>query len=80
MKKVIGILLFDSEKASISDYYSLSNNYVKRAAEGGAIPVRLAPIDGRISRKQLELCNGFIVQSGTKMWPCHFRTIHDTVL
>ena len=83
MKRIIGILprgdLFEPEKASISDYYRLSNNYVKRVAEAGAIPVCLAPVDGRISREQLELCDGFIAQGGIKMWPYHFQTIHHAV-
>ena len=80
MKKVIGVvpkgILFDQEKAATSDLYHLGNNYVKRITEAGCIAVCLAPVDGRISQEQLELCDGFIVQGGTQMWPYHFQVIH----
>ena len=80
MKKVIGIVpkgvLFDQEKAATSDLYHLGNNYIKRVTEAGAIPVCIAPVDGRVSQEQLELCDGFIVQGGTQMWPYHFQVIH----
>ena len=80
MKKVIGIVpkgvLFDPEKDNSSDIYHLLNNYVKRVQEAGAIPVCLAPVDGRLSPEQLEMCDGFIAQGGTKMWPYHFQVIH----
>lgn len=80
MKKVIGVvpkgILFDQEKAATSDLYHLGNNYIKRVTEAGGIAVCLAPVDGRISQEQLELCDGFIVQGGTQMWPYHFQVIH----
>ena len=80
MKKVIGVVpkgvLFDQEKAATSDLYYLGNNYIKRITEAGGIAVCLAPVDGRISQEQLELCDGFIVQGGTQMWPYHFQVIH----
>ena len=80
MKKVIGIIpkgiLFDPEKAATSDLYHLGNNYIKRVTEAGGIAISLAPVDGRISQEQLELCDGFIVQGGTQMWPYHFQVIH----
>ena len=83
MKKVIGILpegkLFDPEKGSISDNYRLGNNYVKCMAEAGAIPVCLAPVDGYLSREQLEMCDGFLVQGGMYTWPYHFQTVHHAV-
>ena len=80
MKRIIGVVpkgvLFDQEKAATSDLYYLGNNYIKRITEAGCIAVGLAPIDGRISQEQLELCDGFIVQGGTQMWPYHFQVIH----
>ncbi|MBQ8360144.1 MAG: gamma-glutamyl-gamma-aminobutyrate hydrolase family protein [Oscillospiraceae bacterium] len=80
MKKVIGIVpkgvLFDVEQPNFNDIYHLLNNYVKRVEEAGAIPVCLAPVDGRLSPEQLEMCDGFIAQGGTKMWPYHFQVIH----
>ena len=79
-KKVIGVVpkgvLFDQEKPATSDLYHLGNNYIKRITEAGCVAVGLAPVDGRISQEQLELCDGFIVQGGTQMWPYHFQVIH----
>lgn len=75
-KKVIGIvpkgILNDPEKG---DMYHLLNNYIKRVQEAGAIAVCLAPVDGRLTQEQLEVCDGFIAQGGTKMWPYHFQVI-----
>ena len=83
MKKVIGIVpkgvLFDMEKSNMTDVYHLGNNYIKRITEAGAIPICLAPVDGRISKEQLELCDGFVVQGGTQMWPYHMQVLHHAV-
>ena len=78
-KKVIGIvpkgILFDPEKSNHDDRYHLLNNYVKRVQEAGCIPVCLAPVDGRLTPEQLEMCDGFVAQGGTQMWPYHFQVI-----
>ncbi len=83
MKKVIGVVpkgfLFDMEKPANSDVFHLVNTYIKRVDEAGAIPMCLAPVDGRVTQEQLELCDGFIVQGGNKMWPYHFQVIHHAV-
>lgn len=83
MKKVIGIIpkgiLFDQEQNNRSDIYHLVNNYAKRILEAGAIPVCLAPVDGRITPEQLALCDGFVAQGGKQMWPYHFQAIHHAV-
>lgn len=83
MKKVIGIVpkgvLFDPEKPHTSDLYHLSNNYIKRVQEAGAIPVGIAPVDGRIDPEMLDMCDGFVAQGGSTMWPYHFQVIHHAV-
>ena len=75
-KKVIGIvpkgILNDPEKISS---YILINNYSKRLLEAGCIPVCLAPVDGRITQEQLDMCDGFLAQGGTQMWPYHYQVI-----
>ena len=75
-KKIIGVvpkgILQDPEK---QDHYYLINNYTKRVLEAGCIPVSLAPVDGRLTQEQLDLCDGFIVQGGTQMWPYHYQVI-----
>ena len=77
MKKIIGIVpkgLQPEPGKSIG--YWLGNNYVKRVTEAGGIAVCLAPVDRWIPQEQLEMCDGFIVQGGTQMWPYHFQVIH----
>ena len=76
-KKVIGILpkgiLFDPEKQNT---YTLINNYTKRLLEAGCVPVCLAPVDGRLTPEQMEMCDGFLAQGGTQMWPYHYQVIN----
>lgn len=83
MKKIIGIIpkgvLFDMEQGNDSDIYHLGNNYSARIKEAGAIPVCIAPVDGRVSEEMLDLCDGFIAQGGKQMWPYHFQVIHHAV-
>lgn len=82
MKKIIGIvpkgIPFETENDHLQ-HYELGNSYAKRVEEAGAIPIGLALVDGRISPEQLSLCDGFIAQGGTKMWPYHFQVIHHAV-
>ena len=77
MKKVIGVVPkgLQPEPGKPAGYW-LGNSYVKRVTEAGGIAVCLAPVDRRIPQEQLELCDGFIVQGGTQMWPYHFQVIH----
>lgn len=80
MKPIIGILpkglLFDPAEDSTFDLYHLGNNYTRQVQMAGATPICLAPVDGYISPEQLELCDGFLIQGGRKMWPYHFQTVH----
>lgn len=79
MKKIIGIvpkgIPFETENDRLQ-HYELGNSYAKRIKEAGAIPIGLAPVDGRISPEQLSLCDGFIAQGGSRMFPYHFQIIH----
>lgn len=77
MKKVIGVVPkgIPVEPGKSAGYW-LGNSYVKRVTEAGGIAVCLAPVDRWIPQEQLELCDGFIVQGGTQMWPYHFQVIH----
>lgn len=83
VKKIIGVVpkseKFLLNETNFNDVYYLGNNYVKRVAEAGAIPICIAPVDGRISEEALEMCDGFVVQGGKNMHPYHFRVIHHAV-
>ena len=83
MDKVIGIVpqgeLFDLSKSNMHDLYKVGNNYAKRVAEAGGYPMSLAPVDGWVSEKTLDICDGFVVQGGAIIFPYHFQTIHHAV-
>ena len=83
MGKVIGIVplgdLFNLEKSTMYDIYRIENNCSKRVAEAGGTPVSLAPVDGWVSEKALDLCDGFLVQGGAIMFPYHFQVVHHAV-
>lgn len=83
MAKRIGIvpasLIADADKSCMEDYYKLGNNYTKRVAEAGGIPIGLAPADNWVTEEALELCDGFVVQGGAEFYPYHFQVIHHAV-
>ena len=83
MSKIIGIVPkaspVDPDLSNMNDFYNVSNNYVKRVAEAGCVPIGLAPVDFRLPEEALELCDGFVVQGGKKFHPYHFQVIHHAV-
>ena len=83
MKKVIGIVPrgidFRENESCMDDYYKLGNNYIKRVAEAGCLPVGLAPVDNRISEEALAMCDGFLVQGGAEFYFYHFQVIHHAI-
>ena len=83
MKKLIGIvpkgILYDPEGNTSTDIYTFGNNYAKRILEAGALPVTLAPVDGRLPQDALEKMDGFLAVGGSTFWPYHFQTIHHAV-
>ena len=80
MKKVIGVVpsssLGDMTKSNMSDHYKVGNNYTKRVAEAGCVPVGLAPVDNWLDEAVLDLCDGFVVQGGAEFYPYHFQVVH----
>lgn len=83
MAKIIGVIppadLFNMEKSTMSDVYNIRNNYIKRVAEAGALPMGAAPVDGWLSAEALSVFDGYIVQGGGEFWPYHYQVIHDAV-
>ena len=83
MSKIIGIvpksLAVKENDSCMQDYYRLGNNYIKRVAESGGIPVGLAPVDNWLSEAQLDMCDAFLVQGGAEFYPYHFQVIHHAV-
>lgn len=80
MPKIIGIVpkgeKIDLSKPNLDDIYYIGNNYAKRIQEAGLIPISLAPVDGWVDERVLELCDGFIAQGGKNMLPYHYQVLH----
>lgn len=83
MKKRIGIVpksvLFDMTQGNGSDVYHLGNNYCKRVAEAGAIPLCVTPVDNWVPEESLAMYDGYVVQGGSDYYPYHFQIVHDAV-
>ena len=83
MNRIIGVVPktvpFDPGKTNMDDLYYLGNNYTKRIAEAGGVPICVSPVDGLIDPAVLNLCDGFLAQGGQKMMPYHFQVIHHAV-
>lgn len=83
MKKVIGVVpaasLGDMTKSTMTDIYKVGNNYTKRVAEAGCVPIAMAPVDYWLAEESLDLCDGFIVQGGDEFYPYHFQVIHHAI-
>ena len=80
MKKIIGVVpssnLGDMTKSNMNDHYKVGNNYTKRVAEAGCVPVGLTPVDYWLDEAALDLCDGFVVQGGPEFYPYHFQVVH----
>jgi len=66
-------------ESNMQDFYKLGNNYIKRVAEAGCIPLGMAPVNRWLPEEAMELCDGFIVQGGAAFYPYHFQVIHHAI-
>lgn len=76
MKKIIGIIpngkLFANDDP-YDDNYLFVNNYIKRVAENGGMPIGILSVDGRAVKESLRLCDAFLFCGGRRIWPYHFE-------
>lgn len=83
MKKIIGVVpassLGDMTKSTMSDHYRVGNNYTKRVAEAGCVPIGMTPVDNWLSEEAMDLCDGFIVQGGDEFYPYHYQIMHHVL-
>lgn len=83
MAKIIGVapksLTIKENNSCMQDYYQLGNNYIKRVAEAGGVPVGLCPVDNWLSEEQLDMCDAFLVQGGAEFYDYHFQIIHHAL-
>ena len=83
MKKIIGVVpassLGDMTKSTMSDHYRVGNNYTKRVAEAGCVPIGMAPVDNWLPEEAMDLCDGLIVQGGDEFYPYHYQIMHHVL-
>ena len=83
MKKIIGVVpassLGDMTKSTMSDHDRVGNNYTKRVAEAGCVPIGMAPVDNWLPEEAMDLCDGFIVQGGDEFYPYHYQIMHHVL-
>ena len=83
MSKIVGIVpksvVLSTNESCMQDFYHLGNNYVKRVAEAGGVPIGLAPVDNWLSEEQLNMCDTFLVQGGAAFFPYHFQVMHHAI-
>lgn len=80
--KRIGIVahggLFTTELTNEDRYY-FGNNYNKRIAQCGGLPLGLLPSDGELNEAAFDQCDALLISGGTKLWPYHFQAVHHAV-
>lgn len=81
-KRLIGIVptarLFDTDDY-YKDNYIFVNNYAKRVAANGGIPLGLLPGDGYALADTLEACDAFVFCGGNRIFPYHFQAMEHAV-
>lgn len=82
MKKTIGVVphggLYTTELTNEDRYY-FGNNYTRRIAACGALPLGTLPVDGVIDEDVLDSCDAFVICGGNKFWPYHFQVLHHAI-
>lgn len=81
-KRLIGIVptarLFDTDDY-YKDNYIFVNNYAKRIAANGGIPLGLLPGDGYALADTLEACDALVFCGGNRIFPYHFQAMEHAV-
>ena len=81
-KRLIGIVptarLFDTDDY-YKDNYIFVNNYAKRVAANGGIPLGLLPGDGYALADTLEACDALVFCGGNRIFPYHFQAMEHAV-
>lgn len=82
MKPIVGIVptarLFETDDF-YQDNYTFVNNYPKRVAENGGVPMGLLPDDGYALEEALSRCDAFVICGGARIFPYHFQTVEHAV-
>ena len=82
MKPIVGVVptahLFETDDF-YKDNYIFVNNYGKRIAENGGVPMGLLASDGQAFEDALERCDAFVICGGARIFPYHFQTVEHAV-
>ncbi len=82
MPNIVGIVpsarLFETDDY-YKDQYFFVNNYAKRVAQAGGVPVGLLADDGYILPRPLETCDAFLFCGGRRILPYHFQAMDYAV-
>lgn len=82
MKPIVGVVptahLFETDDF-YKDNYIFVNNYGKRIAENGGVPMGLLANDGQAFEDALERCDAFVICGGARIFPYHFQTVEHAV-
>lgn len=77
MKKIIGIipstLGFNTDNPFDNKYY-VQNSYIEKISNY-AIPIILAPINFKLTKEQLDMCDVFLIIGGKNVHKYHFEVI-----
>lgn len=77
MQKIIGIIpstLGFDKKSPFEDKYYVQNSYIEKIISN-AIPIILAPTNLKLYKKQLDMCDAFLIIGGKKAHKYHFEVI-----
>jgi len=81
MKKIVGIipstLGFDADNP-FDDKYYVQNSYIEKI-DNYAIPIILAPINLKLTKEQLDICDAFLIIGGKKVHKYHFEVIEYAI-
>ncbi len=82
MSTVIGIVpsarLF-STPDPYDDRYTFINLYTQRLCANGAVPIGILAQDGLLPPGTANLCDGFLLCGGSKLWPYHLQVLHHAL-
>lgn len=81
-KAIIGIIptiKLNRNDNPFDDNYIFVNNYSSRIIEEGANPIGLLGKDGDLNEEALDICDGFLIPGGNRMYKAHYKIIEYAI-
>lgn len=82
MKPKIGIITgrkIENPNRPFKDSFNFVNNFAKRIEKNNAIPIGVLFPDEKFKEEYLEMYDGFLLTSGSHIYPYHLATIHYAI-